>query len=46
MHVADIDGRIHEKRKREARRELTFAAGFCGFLLLIFALVICMGGNQ
>jgi len=46
MNIADIDGRIHEKRKRERDRVLTFAAICCAFFIAILALVMVMGGNQ
>jgi hypothetical protein len=43
MHIADIHGRIYERRKLERIREYKFAAWSGAFLLTVLAL--CMGGE-
>lgn len=44
MHVADIDGRIYERQKRERRRELAYA-GWCAFAMIV-ALGMLVWGCQ
>jgi hypothetical protein len=44
MHVADIDGRIYERRKLERIREIKFAAWYLAFLLIVLGL--CLGGSR
>ena len=44
MHVADIDGRIYERKKRERRREPAYAA-WCALAMTI-TLVLLVWGCQ
>jgi len=40
MFIADLDGRIYERRKRERIREWKFAACYAAFLLTLAGLAI------
>jgi hypothetical protein len=45
MHIADLNGRIYERRKLERIREYKFAAWSGAFLLTVLVLALCMGGE-
>lgn len=43
MYVADINGRLNARNKREAQQVWKFAACWCLFLFAVFALVmVCL----
>lgn len=46
MHIADIDGRIHERIKRERQREFQFMAWSFLFAVVVLSLCLFCGGGQ